>query len=250
MPLGNSFEITPEELAEIFARLQPYLPKNLKKVDAHPYGLRFEFKPFTGREKEPFTPSTYDDPKLSYVQESENEAEHLIREKARVVLVNLYEKAREEWEDAAYIADLKAVVKDAPGLWKTYQHEMKALEAAYDYLRTPDAATEWPSAVSRLVDAQNRVKAAAVAFDKRAKEIAEVHDKHLYADLSHDAALKAAGYPEAKDWHIVDTQRYGNKSYIDRDCYAPLEEKARRLIEQQDAHVAKVGRLSGATAGA
>lgn len=173
MPLGYSFQITPQELDEIFARLQPYLPKYLKKVNAGPYGgLRFEFEPFTGREEEPYEPATHDDPKLSYVRESEKEAEHLIRQKAGVVLSNLYETAREEWKDAAYVADLKAVVKDAPGRWKTYQHEIKALGTAYDYLRTPDAAKEWPSAVSRLVDAQDRTTAAAIAFDERAEEIA------------------------------------------------------------------------------
>ncbi|TBO60220.1 hypothetical protein EYS09_07940 [Streptomyces kasugaensis] len=249
MPLGYSFQITPEELQEIFARLQPYLPKHLKKVDAQPYGLRFEFAPFTGREEEPSKPSTHGDPKLDYVRESEDETEHLLREKASVVLSNLYETAREEWKDAAYVADLKAVVKDAPDRWKTYQHEIKALSTAYDYLRTPEAAKEWPSAVSRLIDAQDRTKAAATAFDERAREIAEVHDTHLYADLGHDAALKAAGYPGAKDWHITGAGEYGKHYYSDWDNNPPLEEQARRLIEQQDTHVAKIGRLSGATAG-
>ncbi|MGI5532497.1 hypothetical protein ACQEVX_35550 [Streptomyces syringium] len=249
MTLGYSFQITPEELKEIFARLQPYLPKFLKKVNAESYGLRFEFEPFTGREEEPSEPSTYDDPKLDYVSESENEAEHLLREKAGVVLSDVFRAARAEWKDAAYVADLKAVVKDAPDRWRTYEQEIKALETAYDYLRTPGAATEWPSAVSRLIDAQDRTKAAAVAFDKRAVEIAEVHDKHLYADLGHDAALKASGYPEAKNWHITDASHYGRNYYSDWDNSPPLAEQVRRLIEQQDAHVAKVGRLSGATAG-
>nr|MDT0521298.1 hypothetical protein [Streptomyces sp. DSM 41633] len=248
MPLGYSFKITPEELTEIFSRLQQYLPKYLKKIDAQSHGLRFEFEPFTGREGEPWEPSTHDDPKLSYIRESDDEAEHLLREKARVVLAAVYEKARNEWRDAAYIADLKVVVKDAGARWKTYQHEAKALTAAYDYLRTPEAAKEWPSAVSRLIDAQDRTKAAAVAFDERALEIAEVHDKHLYADLGQDAALAAAGFPEAKDWHITASHHYGQRHYSDWDTHPPLEEQARRLVEQQDAHVSKVGRLSGTAA--
>ncbi|MFF3343195.1 hypothetical protein [Streptomyces flavidovirens] len=251
MSPGHSFQITPDEMREIFARLQPHLPSYLKKVEPHPsgWGMRYEFAPFTGREEEPSKPSAYyDDPRLSYVRESENEAEHLLRQKAGVLLSNLYEQAREEWKDAAYVAALKAVVKDAPDRWKTYQHEMKALRAAYDYLRTPEAAKEWPSAVSRLIDAQDRVKAAAIAFDKRAQEVAEVHDKHLYPDLGHDAALTAAGYPEAKDWHITDARDYGKSYYSDWDTNPPLEEQARRLIEQQDAHLAKVGRLSGTAA--
>ena len=248
MPLGDSFTISPEELKEIFARLEPYLPKYLKKIDARSYGLRFEFEPFTGREEEPSKPSTHNDPQLSYVRESENAAESLLREKAGEVLFNLYDAAREEWKDAVYVADLKAAVKDAPALWKTYQHELKALGAAFDYLRAPEAAREWPSAISRLVDAQDRTRAAAVAFDKRAEEIAEVHGKHLYADLGRDAALKAAGYPEAKDWRIAEADHYGRNHYSRWDTNLPLAEQTRRLVEQQDAHVAKVGRLSGAAA--
>ncbi|MGW7440353.1 hypothetical protein [Streptomyces sp. NPDC054849] len=249
MPLGYSFQITPQELTEILARLQPYLPKYLKKIDAQGYSLRFEFEPFTGREGEPWSPSTHEDPKLSYVRESDDEAEHLLREKARVVLSNLYEDARREWKDAAYIADLKTTVKDAGARWKTYQHEAKALDTAYDYLRTPDAASEWPSALSRLVDAQDRTKAAAAAFDERGLEIARVHSKHVYADLGHDAALAAAGFPEAKDWPVADFDRYDRSHYSAWDTHPPLEERVRRLVEEQDAHVAKVGRLSGSIAG-
>jgi hypothetical protein len=247
MPLGHSFQITPAELTEIFSRLRPYFPESLKKVEPRPggYGLRFQFAPFTGREEEPHQPFTHDDPQLGYISESENAAEHLLREKARVVLADLYRAARQEWQEAAYIADLKDVIRDAPARWKTYQHELKGVQAAYDYLRTPEAAQEWPSAVSRLIDAQDRTTAAAVAFDQRAREIAQVHETHLYADLGRDAALKAAGYPEAKSWPIADAHDYDRSHYGPWDSVLPLAEQARRLIEQQEAHVAKVARLSG-----
>ncbi|MGW6940001.1 hypothetical protein ACWGF3_13500 [Streptomyces xanthophaeus] len=245
MPLGHSFKIAPEELTEIFSRLQPYLPKYLKKIDAQSHGLRFEFEPFTGREGEPWSPSTLEDPKLSWVLQSDDEAEHLLREKARVVLDNLYEEARREWRDAAYIADLKTTVKDADALWGAYQHEAKALTSAYDYLRTPAAASEWPSALSRLIDAQDCTKAAATAFDERGQEIARVHSKHLYADLGHNAALAAAGFPDAKDWPVADYDRYERSHYSAWDTHPPLEERVRRLVEEQDVHLAKVGRLSG-----
>ncbi|ORT53475.1 hypothetical protein [Streptomyces sp. CB03238] len=247
MPLGDSFQITATELEDIFSRLRPYFPENLTKIEPRPggYGLRFTFTPFTGREEEPHQPFTHNDPQLGYISESENEAEHLLREKARVVLADLYRAARQEWQEAAYIADLKAVIRDAPARWKTYQHELKALGSAYDYLRTPEAAREWPSAVSRLIDAQDRTKAAAVAFDQRAREIAQVHDTHIYAELGQDAALKAAGYPEAKDWPIADARDYDRDHFNAWDSVLPLAEQARRLIEQQEAHVAKVARLSG-----
>ncbi|MFB7852917.1 hypothetical protein ACFC34_38695 [Streptomyces sp. NPDC056053] len=242
--LGTTFRISPNELKEIFDRLQPYLPKNLTKVGSSSSWLRFEHT-FTGREQEPVEPPVHTDPRLGYVSESENPVEHRLREMATTVLATAYEQARGQWRDAAYVVALKDVVQDAPALWRTYQDELKALEAAYGYLRTPGAAKERPSALSRLVDAQDRTRAAAAVFDGRAEEIARVHDTYLYSDLSHDAALKAAGYPAAKDWAVASSESYGQDSYGDYVSDVPLQERVRRLTEQQDAHVAKVGRLSG-----
>jgi len=251
MSLGHSVKITSAELREIFDRLKPYLPPHLLRAEPNPsgWGMRYEFAPFTGREAEPTQPTFfYNDPKLSYVPEAEDPAEHALRETARNIAYDLYDQARREWGNAAYIADLKTAVGDAPALWKTYQHENRALATAYNYLRSPEAATEWPAAISRLVDAQDRTRAAAAAFDVRAEQIAQVHDKHLYADLGHDAALRDAGYPEAVDWHIAAADQYPG-GYHYASLPVPLQEVVRRLIEEQDAHVAKVGRLSGATTG-
>jgi hypothetical protein len=86
---------------------------------------------------------------------------------------------------------------------------------------------------------QDRTRAAAVAFDERARDIAHVHDHHLYADLSQDEALARAGYPEAKDWHVGDG--FGGHFHYG------LTGKVDRLIQEQEAHLAKVGRLSGTT---
>ncbi|MGW7320184.1 hypothetical protein [Streptomyces sp. NPDC054865] len=247
MPFDHSFQITPDEMTEIFVRLQPYLPKSLQKVEPHPsgYGLRCEFIPFTGREAEPVAPPTHTDPTLSYVSESENATEHLLRQKAGVVLSDIYEKARREWKDAAYVAALQAVVRDTGDRWTRYQQQAKALQSAYDYLRTPDAAREWPSAVTRLIDAQDHVRTAALAYDERAREIAKAHSEHLYADLGQVAALEAAGYPAGKDWPVADAEVYDRSYHSDWDTNPPLEEQVRRIVEQQDAHLAKVGRLSG-----
>jgi hypothetical protein len=247
MPLGHTVTVTSGEMHEIFKRLAPYLPPYLRKVEPRPsgYGLRVEFAPFTGRENEPTKPRAfYDDPKLTYVRESDDPAEHQLRRKASLIIDEVYNTARAEWKDAAYVADLKQVVKDAPDRWKTYERELKALESAYTYLRTPEASQEWPSALSRLVDAQDRTRTAAVAFDERAEEIAAVHEKHLYADLGHAAALANAGYPEAKDWHIVSHDQYGSGYFSDWSTSVPLQERVRRLVAEQDAHVSKVGRLS------
>ncbi|MFD5914877.1 hypothetical protein ACFWHL_39825 [Streptomyces massasporeus] len=239
MPL-DTITITAAEQAQLFERLAPHLPTYLRKVEPHPcgWGLRFEFAPFTGREKAPTVPSSrYDDPRLKYVPESENPAEHRLREAADLILGELYEQAHREWKDAAYVADLRMLVKDAPDRWKTYEREAKALESAYAYLRTAQAAAEWPAALSRLVDAQERALAAAEAFDERAEDIAHVHSKHLYADLGHAQALAAAGYPEGAQWHV------GNA--FDGYFSDALHSKVRRLVDEQDAHVAKVARLSG-----
>ncbi|MEU6687721.1 hypothetical protein [Streptomyces sp. NPDC046832] len=232
--------ITPDEHRQIFERLAPHLPPYLRKVEPHPcgWGLRFEFAPFTGREKTPTVPrSRYDDPRLKYIPESENRVEHRLREAADHILGELYDQAYREWKDAAYVADLRELVKDAPDRWKTYEREAKALESAYAYLRTAQAAAEWLAAISRLVDAQERTVAAAEAFDQRAVDIAHVHSKHLYADLSPGQALMAAGYPEGAQWHV------GN--VFDGYFSDALHSKVRRLVGEQDAHVAKVARLSG-----
>ncbi|MDQ0904650.1 hypothetical protein QFZ22_000635 [Streptomyces canus] len=250
MPLGHTVTITASEMDEIIARLQPHFPPYLRKIEPGPYGgLRFGFAPFTGREAEPSRPQSFwDDPQLTFVRQSENPVEHRLRRCAGQILDDLYEEAREQWKDAAYVADLKQVVGDAPDRWRAYERETKALESAYAYLRTPDAAREWPAALSRMVDAQDRTRTAAAAFDERAWEIARVHDKHLYADLGHDAALAQAGYPEAKDWHIASADEYGSTYYSSFNTHVPLTERTRRLIEQQNNHITKVGRLSGAFA--
>ncbi|MEW2623630.1 hypothetical protein [Streptomyces sp. NPDC048106] len=237
---GDTIRITSDEHREIFARLQPHLPPYLTKVEPsrYGYGLCFEFKPFTGREEEPSAPdASYDDPKLRYSAESDDPAEYRLRVAAREILSDLYSRARAEWKVAAYVADLRQVVKDAPARWEAYEQAANALDSAYGYLRTPQAGAEWPSAISRLVDAQERALAAARAFDDRAAEIAAVQYKHLYADLGDAAALAAAGYPEAKDWHIGD----GFGGYYSQS----LLEKVRHLTDEQDAHLAKVGRLAG-----
>ncbi|MFH9821375.1 hypothetical protein [Streptomyces sp. NPDC017230] len=238
--LGRTFQITPEEMREIHARLTPHFPSYLRKIEPNAlgWGLHFVFAPFTGREAEPCTPrSFYNDPQLTYVRESDNETEHLLREKAGAVMSNLYEAAREEWKDAAYVADLREVVKDAPFRWTRYALAAQELEKAYAYLRTPGAGQEWPAAISRLVDAQDRTRAAAVEFDERAADIARVHDKHLYADLGHVQALAKAGFPEAKDWHVG--------SGFDGYFSGGLAEQVDRLIKEQDAHLTRVGRLAG-----
>ncbi|MFJ2080697.1 hypothetical protein ACIOGW_36655 [Streptomyces anulatus] len=102
-------------------------------------------------------------------------------------------------------------------------------------------------AVSRLVDAQQRTLDAAEAFDERAVDIAQLHRKHLYSDLGHHAALKAAGYPDAKDWYIADVDNY-SRSYSDWDLDRTLTQQVRRLIKQQDDHLAKVRSLTGTEA--
>lgn len=236
----DTITVTADEQRQIFDRLTPHLPAYLRKVESSPYGgLRFEFAAFTGREKEPVKPdSYYQDPRLTYVPESEDASEHRIRRAAQIILGDLYDRARAEWKVAAYVADLREVVRDAPERWGVYEREAAALEAAYAYLRTAPAAQEWPAALSRLVDAQDRTLAAAVAFDERARDIAAAHYQHLYADLGPDQALAKAGYPGAAGWHVGD----GFGGHFS----GSLREKVADLIRQQETHLAKVSRLIGA----
>ncbi|WP_449351513.1 hypothetical protein [Streptomyces shaanxiensis] len=247
MSLGRTITVPADEVSEAFARLQPYLPPYLRKIEPTPYnGLRFELAPFTGREERPTMPRAfYDDPTLRFVAEENDPREFRIREMADRVMSDLLEQADAAWRDAAYVADLKDTVRDAPDRWRAYEREAKALESAYAYLRTPEAAKEWPATLSRLIDAQDRTRTAAAAFDERAEEIARVHEKHLYADLGHAAALTQAGYLEATGWPIAPADDYGSSYYSAFNTHVPLTELVRRLIEQQDNHITKVGQLMG-----
>ncbi|EYT78008.1 hypothetical protein CF54_39885 [Streptomyces sp. Tu 6176] len=241
MSLGESFTLTPDEFKNVWERLTPYLPPNLRKIETHRWGLRCEFAPFTGQEEEPdCSPSFYEDPRLRYVGESEDMVEYRLRQAARTIVSDLYDQARTQWRDAAYVADLRSVVRDAPERWRAYERAAKALDSAYAYLRAPEASREWPAAISRLVDAQEHALATAAAFDERAVDIADVHYKHLYAELGQDQALKKAGYPEATAWHVGD----GFDGYFRNG----LADKVSCLIKEQEAHVAKVSRLAGTVA--
>lgn len=258
--LGHAFQVTDAELKDIFTvRLAPYLPSHLTKVEPRPsgWGNSYTFKSFTGREDEPVVPHRYyDDPKLCYPSQDReagrpeaSEAEYDLRERARYFLDEVYREARIEWRNARYIAALKAVVKNTGDLYKQYGQAKTAVDAAYAYLRDPEAAKEWPTAVSRLIDTHGVLVAAAAAFDERAQEIAEVHEQHLHEEApGYDEALKAAGYPEAREWPIASEHHYG-KSY--RGEYDPhtLSGQAQALIREQEGHVAKVGRLSGMPGG-
>lgn len=254
--LGTTFQVTADELKEIFnVRLVPYLPSHLTKVQPNPsgWGNRYTFKPFTGREPKPEEPSrSYDDPKLCYPRQDReagrpeaDEAEYDLREKARYFLDQVYDEARTQWRNAAHIADLKSTVKDTSDLFKQYGQAKRAVDAAFAYLRDPEAAKEWPAAISRLIDTHNDLKTAAEAFDDRAQEIAEVHEKHLHEyGYGYDEALKIAGFPEGKDWPIASPDDYGANYRGEYDRYT-LRGQAQALIAEQEEHVAKVGRLTG-----
>ncbi|GAA3163593.1 hypothetical protein [Streptomyces ramulosus] len=241
----TDFQATSTEMKEILGRLAPYLPENLKTIDTTPQ-LSFTFAPFTGREQRPAMPSTHDDPKLSYVSEPDDPGEHRIREAARRILFEMYHQAREAWDDAAYIASLKKAAASAGALWTNYEQALEDLSLRYEYLRDPNAAAEWRSALSRLIDAQDSAMVTAVAFDECAEKIANARRRHPYTAMERDAALVAAGYPDAKDWHIAYTGEYGERRFVDLAARPPLEERVRRLVDEQDAHVLKISRLTGA----
>jgi hypothetical protein len=257
----HSYRLTGQQINEIFnVRLRPHLPTYLTKVEPHTYHVSYSFTPFTGREAEPTEPDyklICDDPKLAHEHWDKeagrpiaNEAEYELREAARHLLSDVYRQARIEWKNAQHVADLKSVVENTGDLWKAHNQAKRAVEAAFAYLRDTDAAKEWPAAVSRLVDAQDTYMAAAIAFDDRAQEIAEVHEKHFHEHmLGYTEALVAAGFPEAKDWPIGSTYDYG-RNYCGEYDRSTLAGQAQALIKEQETHVAKVGRLAGRAADA
>lgn len=248
-----SYTFTADQLTDILGRLRPYLPAQLTTVTPGRYNLRFTFTPFTGLEPQPQEPTRYwEDPKLAYEHRDRaegrpiaDETEYKLRELARMILDDSYAAARIEWKNARHVAQLKKTVKDAGTLWKAHLQAKSAVDAAFAYLRDSQAATEWPAAVSRLVDAQDTYMAAALTFDERAQEIAEVHSENSHEEmLGYDEALAAAGYPEAKDWQIASADDYGTDYRGEYGRYTTAGQ-AQRLIKDQEAHVAKVGRLTG-----
>lgn len=257
MSVGHDFTLTSEQLSEILnGRLRSYLPINLTSVDPKNYFIRYTFTPFTGQEPEPVTPrDSWKDPKLAYKHQDENhgrpiadDTEYDLRKAARFLLDDVCRAARIEWKNARYIAALKTVVKNTGDLWKAHNQAKRATEAAFSYLREPDAAKEWTAAVSRLVDAQDTYMKAAIAFDERARDIAEVHDRNLDEESpSYKEAYTAAGFPEAWDWPIAEVGDYG-LNYLGEYDKDTLAGQAQALIKDQEAHVEKVGRLSGQTA--
>ncbi|MGW6488148.1 hypothetical protein [Streptomyces sp. NPDC055056] len=239
LDLGDTVTVTDDEMGMILARIEPYLPTHLLAMDPAPYvGLRYSFAPFTGREEGPNRPeASYDDPALAYVRDDIDPVEHRLRRAARSILDDVFQRARELWKNAAYVAHLRDAVQDAPARWQAYERELKAVDAADAYLRTPEAGREWPAAVCRLIDAHQRLTAAATAFEERAREIARVHETFLYADLGHDDALAAAGHPAGRDW-VIGSAYEGHYD-------ATLTTWVRRHIQHQQDHVAQVSRLSG-----
>jgi hypothetical protein len=250
-----SYKFTAEQLTEILNRLRPYLPRQLTTVTPSYGSLRYTFTPFTGLEAKPEEPARYwEDPVLAYKHSDEQAgrpvatgAEYELREIARFILDEAYDRARVEWKNARHVAELKTAAKGTGDLWKAHQQAKRAVEAAFAYLRDPAAAKEWPAAVSRLVDTHDTYLTAAIAFDDRAQQIAEVHDRNHHEEmLGNDEALTAAGFPEAKDWPIASTYDYGNNYRGEYSKYTAAGQ-AQSLIKEQEAHVAKVGALTGQT---
>lgn len=237
--LGDRVTVTEGEMRKILARIQPYWPPYLLTIEPAPYvGLHYTFAPFTGREAEPARPvASYDDPALAYMGQDVDPVEHKLRKAARSILNEVFHQALLKWRDAAFVADLRDVIQDAPARWQAYERELKVTESAFAYLRTPEAGREWPAAVCRLVDAHERLTAAAASFEERGREIARVNETHLYADLGQATALEKAGHPEGRSWQV-------GSAYQGR-YDADLSDKVRRLIEEHESHLARVSRLSG-----
>ncbi|WP_103528963.1 hypothetical protein [Streptomyces sp. SM12] len=229
MSLPSTIQISQLELVEILTRLKPHLPPSLTAVDAKQGRLLCHFTAFTGREATPLAPY------LTTKEFEDTEEFHRLS----TVLGDIYDQAHAEWEVAAFTADMTAVIGDTPECWTTYKAARQSLDAAYDYLRSPDASQEWPSAISRLVDCQERTLAAANAFDARALEIARVTQKHLYSAYNRADALRAAGHPEGADWPIADLDAY-TSTWVEQT----LAESVRQLISTQETHVTKVSRLA------
>ncbi|MGP3777095.1 hypothetical protein ACTWJ8_40305 (plasmid) [Streptomyces sp. SDT5-1] len=263
--LGHTFRVTTDELKEIFTRrIAPYLPAQFEKAEPHPsgWGNSYTFKPFTGAEPKPEEP--YDryskDLKLAYKFEDEfhgrevaTEDEYELREKARHFLDQVYDEARTRWRNAKYVRDLKQILGngEATAAWKRWEQAQRAADAAYGYLRKPEATPEWQSAVARLLDTHKELAAAAEAFDAKAERIAWAHKENSCEEgYGYVEALREAGFPEAAEWHVAEPEDYApTYGYRAREA-KNLQAQAASLIKSHEDDVAKIGRLSGAPASA
>jgi hypothetical protein len=241
--------VTSDELTEVLDRLKPYLPQQLRTVGSRDGRLYCEFHAFNGVTTEPYPPSAaQSDPRLSFLPEGGDPVEKTLRHTAHTILIDIYERARREWQDVRYVELLREKAGDADALWQTYLDKATALKEAYDFLRDPAASAAWPSALSRLLDAQNSAVAAATAFEAQAEQIARIHRAFLVTDLSEREALMAAGFPNATDWPVADHYVYERVARDFGQSDLPLVEQVRRLVAEQKDHVREIRELSGETA--
>ncbi|MFE9427775.1 hypothetical protein ACFYNO_32990 [Kitasatospora sp. NPDC006697] len=186
----------------------------------------FTFKPFTGTEEEPVTPTgIWQDASLT--------------REAREILAGEYTDAHAQWSDARYVSALKRAAADTgtASRWTTYVQARQEMDTLFSQLRaTPD--THWRACVSKLVDAQELVLAAAKSWDRKGFEIARIHHAHRHSDLSFSVAYKRAGI-EADSWavdHIDDYDPYDG---------GPLTHNVTVAIEAQREHLRTVAALTG-----
>ncbi|WP_327071890.1 hypothetical protein [Kitasatospora sp. NBC_01302] len=188
--------------------------------------LVFTFKPFTGTEEEPATPAgIWQDASLT--------------REAREVLAAEYADAYAQWSDAKYVAALKRAVTDAgiASRWTAYIQARQEMDALFSQLRAT-ADTHWRASVSKLVDAQELVLAAAESWDRKGLEIARIHHAHRHSDLSYSEAYRRAGI-EADSWAVDHIDAY--------DPYdgGPLTRGAVKAVEAQREHLRMVAALTG-----
>ncbi|MCY0946303.1 hypothetical protein [Streptomyces antarcticus] len=186
--------------------------------------LVFHFKPFTGAEEEPARPlGTWKDDNLT--------------PDSRALIDAEYDEASRLWREAAFTAAIKQATNDAASLWDTYTQNRTTMDQLLTSLDSkPD--TYWRATVSQLVAAQNKALDAAIAWDRKGLEIATVHDRFLYSDLSCADVYKAASV-DPGEWLIG--------SLYDYEAFrgGPLTRAVQQQVDAQREHLRTVASLSG-----
>ncbi|MFH8698989.1 hypothetical protein [Streptomyces chartreusis] len=193
------------------------------------HSIVWKFKPFTGMEEEPAQPP-------------ESWRDDGFSEVARQWLTAQYHEARILWGQARYVRDLKAAAEGAGAVWADSLRARARAEDLFAALgRTADS--HWRSAVMNLVVAQNGARRAAERWDERAAQIAAVHGRYVFCDLSRGEAYEQADVIAA-GWVIGCACDYQPRPGRD----TPLVMKVAEVINAQRDHLQQAAALVGDSA--
>ncbi|MFE2178958.1 hypothetical protein [Kitasatospora sp. NPDC059462] len=220
------FVISPDDHQQACAELEGRHHPHYRGTAPTEFGnLVLVFVPFTGDEDEPALPA-------------DHWHDRALSPAGRQLLAAEYDEARSLWRNARYVLDLQIAATGCTGRWTAYTRARQEMDdLAASLASTPD--TQWRSTVYRLITAQDTALAAATAWDRKARGIADVHAAYLHGSLTRIEAAEKAGLDPA--WVVGSDSDYSSWDP------APLTYPgARRGGERQQPAAVRPGRRGAA----